>query len=244
VHYCRTPCNTWAQLSPERAVKRARENGMNKHYIKHMGLLLALALAGAAGCRSAYYAAYESFGVHKRDLLKKSVIAARDDQKEAQEQFKDAMTRLKEITGFEGGELEKRYNSLKSEHEDCAAKAEAVQKRVRDVETVSSDLFAEWEKEIQQIGTPSLREASKDQLKATRQRYEELHTALKSAERSMEPVLKQFGDYVLFLKHNLNAQAIASLKGESATIQKEITRLIEQMNKSIAQADEFVKSMK
>ena len=59
----------------------------------------------------------------------------------------------------------------------------------------------------------------------------------------MEPVLKQFNDYVLYLKHNLNAQAIASLKGEATSIQTEISRLITQMNASIAKADEFVKSM-
>ena len=59
----------------------------------------------------------------------------------------------------------------------------------------------------------------------------------------MSPVLKQFNDYVLYLKHNLNAQAIASLKGEAASITTEINRLIEQMNKSIVRADEFVKGM-
>jgi hypothetical protein len=36
-------------------------------------------------------------------LLKKRVVAARDEEKAAGEQFKlDAMTRLKEITGFSG----------------------------------------------------------------------------------------------------------------------------------------------
>jgi ElaB/YqjD/DUF883 family membrane-anchored ribosome-binding protein len=71
-----------------------------------------------------------------------------------------------------------------------------------------------------------------------------LHRALKSAEQSMTPVLSQFSDYVLYLKHNLNAQAIASLKGETSNIQQEITRLIEQMNASIARADEFIKTLK
>ena len=53
----------------------------------------------------------------------------------------------------------------------------------------------------------------------------------------------QFKDYVLYLKHNLNAQAIASLKGEAMNIQAEITKLIAQMNQSIAKADEFVKTL-
>ena len=196
------------------------------------------------GCRSAYYAAYEKFGVYKRDLLKKSVVQARDDQKEAQQQFKDALTRLKEITKFEGGELERAYNSLKSEYDDCVSQADTVRKRIRDVETVAGDLFVEWEKEIGEIGTPSLRDSSRQQLTATRQRYDELHSALVSAEQSMTPVLSQFHDYVLYLKHNLNAQAIASLKGETTSIQNDIARLIEQMNRSIARADEFVKTLK
>ena len=196
------------------------------------------------GCSTAYYAAYEKIGVHKRDLLKKRVIEARDDQKEAQAQFKDALTRLKEITQFDGGDLEKTYNALKGEFQDCTAQAETVHKRIRDVESVAGDLFVEWENEIGQISTPSLQSASRQQLRTTRQRYDELHSALVSAEQTMVPVLRQFNDYVLYLKHNLNAQAVASLKGEAASITTEINRLIEQMNKSIARADEFVKGMK
>lgn len=205
---------------------------------------LVLALAGVAGCKSAYYSAWEQFGVHKRDLLKKNVVKARDEQAAAQEQFKDALTRLKEITKFDGGKLEKQYDALKSDFEDCSSRAGAVRSRIREVETVASDLFAEWEKELEQIGTASLRESSRQQLTATRQRYDDLHRALKSAEKSMDPVIRQFSDYVLYLKHNLNAQAIASLKGEATSIQNEIARLIEQMNQSIARADEFVKAMK
>jgi hypothetical protein len=206
--------------------------------------LLIAAVLTASGCRSTYYAAYEKFGVYKRDLLKKRVVEARDDQKDAQQQFKDALTRLKEITGFTGGELETKYNALKGEYEDCVSKADRVHQRIKDVETVAGDLFAEWEKEIGEIGTSSLRESSRQQLETTRERYAELHQALKNAERSMTPVLSQFKDYVLYLKHNLNAQAIASLGGAAAGIQDDITKLIEQMNRSIARADEFVKTLK
>ena len=50
-------------------------------------------------------------------------------------------------------------------------------------------------------------------------------------------------NYVLALKHSLNAQAIAALGGESAKIQSDIGRLIADMNASIARADEFIKQM-
>ncbi len=205
-------------------------------------LLLATVLTFTA-CRSTYYAAYEQFGVYKRDLLKKRVVAARDEQKDASQEFKDALTRLKEITKFDGGELEAQYRKLQSDYESCGARATAVRGRIRDVETVAGDLFKEWEGEIEQISTESLRATSRRQLQDTRARYSEMVTALKKAEASMEPVLLKMKDYVLALKHSLNAQAIASLKGESAGIQTEISRLIADMNASITRADEFIKGL-
>jgi uncharacterized protein YukE len=182
----------------------------------------------------------EKFGVYKRDLLKKSVIAARDDQKAASEQFKDAMTRLKEAYHFEGGDLEKTYNAIKADYDRCSSRAEAVRKRIRDMNTIAEDLFSEWDKEIAQISTESLRDSSRQKLRTTRQRYDELHRALKQAESSMEPVLVKFHDQILYLKHNLNAEAIASLKGESADIQKEIGKLLQEMNAAITKADQFI----
>jgi hypothetical protein len=145
--------------------------------------------------------------------------------------------------GSSGSDLEKAYDKLKAEYDDSELKAEAVRKRVKDVETVAADLFKEWESEIKQISSESMRAASRDQLRQTRSRYDEMHAALKRAEESMAPVLVKFRDYVLFLKHNLNAQAIASLKGEATSIQNDIAKLIEDMNRSIQQADEFIKQM-
>jgi hypothetical protein len=217
---------------------------MKRSYGLRLGWLACLlSVLALTGCRSTYYAAWEKLGVEKRDLLKKRVVAARDEQKEAGEEFKDAMTRLKEITGFDGGQLEKAYNKLKTDFDDCDAKAAAVGKRIRDMETVAEDLFVEWEKEINEYSSANLKSSSRQQLKTTRDRYEGVRVALKSAEKSMAPVLAQFKDYVLYLKHNLNAAAVASLKGEATNIQGEITRLIEQMNQSIAKADEFVKTL-
>ncbi|HEX4264914.1 MAG TPA: DUF2959 family protein [Verrucomicrobiae bacterium] len=189
------------------------------------------------------YSAYEKVGIYKRDLLKKRVVAARDEEKGAQQEFKDALTRLKEITGFEGGELEKRYRNLQSDYDDAATRVAEVHKRVQDVETVATDLFTEWDKENREIETDELREVSRQQLNETRQRYDDMLRALKRSEQSMDPVLHKLHDYVLALKHTLNAQAIAALGGESTKIQADVAKLIEDMNTSIARADEFIKQM-
>ena len=59
----------------------------------------------------------------------------------------------------------------------------------------------------------------------------------------MDPVLAAFNDQVLFLKHNLNARAIASLDSTVLELEGEVTRLIEEMNASIAEANAFIESM-
>jgi hypothetical protein len=211
--------------------------------MKRLLVALLLCVLAVSGCRNAMYSTYEKFGVYKRDLLAKRVTAARDEQKKAQEEFKDAMTRLKELTGFEGGTLEKEYRKLQANYNSAADRVAGVHKRIHDVETVSRDLFAEWDKENGQIQTESLRRTSREQLNETRIRYEQMLAALKDAESSMDPVLAKLHDYVLALKHSLNAQAVASLQGESVKIQADIGRLIEEMNASIARADEFVRHM-
>lgn len=206
-------------------------------------VFLGMLLLMLVGCRSAYYSAWEKFGVYKRDLLKKKVVAARDDEQAAGQQFKDALTRLKELYGFQGGDLEKTYTALNREYERSVERANSVHKRIQDVETVAGDLFAEWEKEIREISSPTLRQDSRDKLRDTRARYDELLAALKRAEKSMDPVLTRLHDHVLYLKHNLNAAAIGSLKGESTNIQAEIARLLEDMNSAIGQADKFIGSL-
>ena len=204
--------------------------------------LLLLTVAVTVGCRSVYYSTWEKFGKYKRDLLQSKVKQVRDDQKETTVKLTNALTRLKEIYGFKGGELEKMYRRLQGDYDDSAAKAETLKKRIAEMDQIATDLFKEWEKEASSITTDSLREESRRQLRDTSQRYQELFASTKRAERSLEPVLTKFRDYTLFFKHNLNAQAIGALQGEASRIQVDIAKLIEDMNQSIAEAEKFMRA--
>jgi ElaB/YqjD/DUF883 family membrane-anchored ribosome-binding protein len=122
--------------------------------------------------------------------------------------------------------------------------ADEVRERIDDVESVAEDLFKEWEGEIQEYSSAQLRSESQAMLRDTRGRYRELMAAMRRAEASMDPVLESFQDQVLYLKHNLNARAIGALKGELASIERDTERLVQQMQQSIAEADQFIASMK
>ncbi len=202
--------------------------------------ILSMALVIGTGCRSTYYSVMESFGKHKRDLLKASLNDANAEQKEASEQFKDTLTQLQELTGADGGELQKRYNAFKDDYDRSVSQAEQVAGRIKKVERLAGDLFGEWESEIEEINSPNLRANSRSKLMDTRVRYQKLYRSLVRAEASMPPVLSQMKDYVLYLKHNLNAQAIGSLKDEALNIEQEIGSLISEMNASIAETESFI----
>ncbi|MBT5926585.1 MAG: DUF2959 domain-containing protein [Verrucomicrobia bacterium] len=192
------------------------------------------------GCRTSYYAVMEKFGQHKRDLLRQSLTDATEQQREVEQQFKDALTRLQELTGATGGELQERYEAFKGEYETSKEKADTVQSHIREVEQVADDLFAEWEQEIGEIQSPALSRKSRAKLSETKARFEKMRASLIRAETGMEPVLAQMKDYVLYLKHNLNAQAIGSLKNESLQIEEDISTLIDQMNRSIQETEDFI----
>ena len=197
----------------------------------------------ALGCQSVYYDAMEKMGYHKRDLMVSDVEKARDAQQEAKEQFKSALERFTTVLNVKGGELQDKYDTLNTEYEKSEAKANAVRDRIASVEDVSQALFEEWETELKEYSSTTLRRSSQKKLTQTRTQYAQLIKAMKRAETKMDPVLAKFKDQVLFLKHNLNAQAITSLKSELVSVEGNIASLIKEMETSIKEADSFIASM-
>lgn len=208
----------------------------------HTVKVLALALI-LGGCQSAYYGAAEKVGYHKRDILVDRVEASRDAQQDAEEEFQSALEQLSTMIDFDGGDLEDMYDDMVDVYDDSSDAAEEVQERIDAVEHVAKSLFREWEEEIQQYSNARLKADSEAKLRETRRRYDGMIAALRKSEAKMAPVLTALNDNVLYLKHNLNAQAVASLKVEFKAIESDIEALIAEMRRAIASSDAFIESM-
>ncbi len=206
-------------------------------------IFLTLTLLTLTACSSMYYNALESVGIPKRELMIHRVEKARDTQEETKEQFKSALDQFTAVTNFSGGDLEAVYNKLNDEYQDSVSQAKLVRKRITDIEDVSEALFEEWEEEITQYSSASLKRNSQQQLDSTKRQYKQLIKAMKRAETKLDPVLAVFKDQVLYLKHNLNARAISSLKDELRGIQSDVSTLISAMENSINEANSFISSM-
>ncbi|MFK8046998.1 MAG: DUF2959 domain-containing protein [Halioglobus sp.] len=197
-----------------------------------------------SACQSAYYGAAEKIGYHKRDILVDRVEDSREAQQEAEEQFQSALEQLSLLVNFDGGDLEDIYEDMNEEYEEAEEAADEVRSRIKAIENVAKALFSEWEDEIEQYSSNRLKADSRQKLAETQKRYQGMIVVLHKSERKMDPVLSALKDNVLYLKHNLNARAVASLKVEFKSIESDIDILIQEMRKAIASSDEFIASMK
>ncbi|NOT12311.1 MAG: DUF2959 domain-containing protein [Methylococcaceae bacterium] len=190
--------------------------------------------------RSAYFNARESIGDHKRSIVVHQVEQACTSLQETRDEFQDALKHLKTLASIDDTSMDHRYNLLNRQYLYCRAKSENVSHKIRAIENVSEALFLEWEKELNEYSSKSLRNSSKLQLKMARQNYTRLIKSMQNAENKIQPVLLAFKDQVLYLKHNLNARAIAALQHEFVVIGIDISQLIHAMEQTITEASLFV----
>lgn len=211
-------------------------------------LLPVTAIIALGGCASAiqdtYFNMWEKVGVEKREILVDRVEAAQETQQEAQQEFTSALEEFSALINFDGGELEDVYNNLNDKYEASRDAASDVTNRVDKVQSVADSLFREWQAEIEIISNAKLKRESQRKLKDTERKYGALLASMRKAQDSMTPILTALHDNVLYLKHNLNADAIGALQGEFTTIKRDINVLIKEMNVAISQSDDFIKSLK
>jgi SMC interacting uncharacterized protein involved in chromosome segregation len=214
---------------------------MNKLFKFSCLLLLSATLAG---CETTYYNAMEKVGFHKREILVDRITAAQQAQTEGRQQFKSALEQFRSVVNFDGGELEQIYHRLNDEFKRSEAVAAEISERINSVDAVAEALFDEWSEELDQYSNGNLRRDSARQLQDTQQRYQRLLTAMRKAQKSIDPVLDALRDNTLYLKHNLNARAISSLKAELGTVNRNVSALITAMDQAIAESDSFLKQFK
>lgn len=202
-----------------------------------------LLLSMAVGCTRTYYKAMATLGKEKRDILVSRVKDSKKEQQQAKEQIKTTMESFQALTGFQGGQLEKNYKKLNSEYEKAEDSAKKLHDRIDSIDKVSNDLFREWQKEIDGMENRKLKQQSVEMLRKSRLQEAGYIKSMRQTEARMTPVVAAFHDQVIFLKHNLNARAIGSLKGTSAKISTDVDVLLTSLDGSMAQADALIQSL-
>ncbi|MGI6458054.1 MAG: DUF2959 family protein [bacterium] len=182
-------------------------------------------------------------GREHREKMTFLVQHAKEDQEAAKEQFRSALEEFSSLINFQGGDLQTKYEQLQYQYEQSQERAKQVHTRIEQIENVAGKLFEEWEGELELYQNRELRNSSQRKLVDTQAKYRDFINAMKRAEQKMQPVLDMFQDQVLFLKHNLNASAISSMEGTVVTLQSDVSELVRELERSIAEANQFINTM-
>ncbi len=197
-----------------------------------------------SGCASVQYSALEKVGIHKRDILVDRVEDARDSQSETREHLVSAYQELSTLIGHDGGELEAQYKRLDKEVERSRDSIEELDDRLTAIDRVSDDLFEEWETELDLYNSQMLRAEQEKKLAEARRHFRVMRDRMQVARNRVDPVMAVLNDNVLYLKHSLNAQALAALRGQAILLEGEVEALIRDMQIAIDEADAFIANMR
>jgi hypothetical protein len=212
--------------------------------IKSLILGLALTLTGCSTVEKVQYAAWEKVGVHKRDILVDRIQDTAEAQEEAKQEFKSAYEELATLINVDDKGLDAKYKQVAAAYERSEDSSESLKDHIASVDSVANNLFAEWEQELTQYTSDNLRNNSAANLAKTKKRYATLYKAMQDSYSTIPPVLNVLRDNTLYLKHNLNANAISSMQGEVKSIRGKVDNLIKEMESSINESQQFIEQMK
>jgi hypothetical protein len=187
---------------------------------------------------------FDTFYAEPRDILISRVEAASEAQQETAEEFKSALEKFKQVTNFDGGDLEAKFNTLSAAYDRSEEAATNVTQRIDRVVTATNNLLDEWRDELRQYHDDTIQGRAEAQFDETRIRAEKLIAIMRKAESKTKPVVGALKDHVLFVKHNLNMQAIGSIKQETTLIEQDVSALIKEMEASISEAESFINSIR
>jgi len=209
------------------------------------GILLGITLSlSLTACSTVKYEALEKVGIYKRDILVDRVEDARDSQEETKEELVEAYAELNTLIGVEGGDLERQYKALDKKVERSRDAIEELDDHLKAIDTVSEDLFEEWQEELGQYNSATLRRDQEQKLAESRQQFKALRARMQTARARVDPVMAVLNDNVLYLKHSLNARALDALRGEATALEGKVDALIKDMQLAIDEADRFIRQMR
>ena len=212
--------------------------------MKHLlSLFLIISLSACGAAQKVKYSTLEKVGIHKRDILVDRIKDTNETQEETKEQFKSAYEELAGLIDINDQGLERKYATMAKAVSASEDKAGELDSRIKSVNQVATDLFEEWQDELDLYQSASLRRVSEQNMNTTKTRYNELYQTMLASQQRITPVLQVLQDNTLFLKHNLNARAISSISSEVLSVEDKVESLIKQMEDSIAESSRFIQQM-
>ena len=192
--------------------------------MKHAGFVRVI-IAAVTGVAVAGLARAQDEGVKQVEALVKASGSTVQAISQTKLQLMKTMDVYNALVADDAKDRKKLYKDLQKEMENTQKRRAEITARAGTMATEADTLFKSWETSTAAIESESLRKRSEERLKNTKASYAEIGTAGKKAAELYDPVMKSLADKVQYLGHDLNAQAVASLKPDSEKLNKDVEKL-------------------
>jgi ElaB/YqjD/DUF883 family membrane-anchored ribosome-binding protein len=207
------------------------EEMMSPKWLGHgLAVLAALGLATSAGAQS-------DEGVKQIETLVKASGNTVKAIAETKQQLQKTMDVYNSLMADGAQDLPKLYKDLQKQMEDTQKRREKIKQEAATMSTEAEALFTSWSASAAAIENPDLRKKSEDRLAKTKASYEQIGKAGDKASDLYDPFMKALQDQVTYLGHDLNADALASLKPEAQKINQEADKLMKSIDDTITTAN-------
>lgn len=136
------------------------------------------------------------------------------------------------------------YKKLQSEMESTEKHRAEIAKRAEAMKVEADAVFKSWADSAVAITSPDLKKRSEERLTKTKARFAEIEAAGQKARETYTPVMKTLQDQVTYLGHDLNAEAVSSLKPDAAKLNTQAQDLGKRIDDTISAVNKNIDALR
>ncbi|HEX5137005.1 MAG TPA: DUF2959 family protein [Planctomycetota bacterium] len=140
------------------------------------------------------------------------------------------------------GDAAKAHKDLVKAVEASEDQADDLRNRIEEMQAAAAPVFDQWTKDLEAYSNPEMRQRSQARLAAARERYDAVVAAVDPLLVEYESINQSLRDHVLFLKHDMNPAAIATIQDDVRSVAKDAASLDGQFNNGRAAARAYIDS--
>ena len=170
--------------------------------------------------------------------LKKSADDAEKSIADVVDHVKGMLESYNSIVGGAAKNAQSEYKKLANDLKATDKKIQSASKGMGSLDKQANKFFDQWEKELAEYSSDSMKQKSTDRFEAAKKRYESLGQTLGEASKAFEPLMQNLNDQILFLGRDLSKEAIAELQDEAAELNQQAEDVINSVQGLLAKADD------
>ncbi len=177
-------------------------------------------------------------GQKDADKVVKKVDETSKSVEDAQAIVQSTLTNYNAVLAGDA-QLESSYKKLAKDADRLEDLSKRLQKALDNMKTTSDRFFKEWERSLEDITDPVLRQQASNSIATRRHQMDEIIEALEEGNTALEPFVASLNDQIAYLGFNLTPEAVASLQESAGALQQEADAFNAAMESAIEAANAY-----